>query len=228
MISIRKCPICEGLKFKHFIEAEDYSNTKEMFNIVSCETCDFTITSPRPKDSGLAKYYVSENYISHTNKKNGLFNFLYQTIRKYAIKNKLSILNSMVKETNHLDIGCGTGEFLHACKEAGFKTKGIEPSSIAREQAIKNYDLDVTENTDLSMFSNNLFSSISMWHVLEHIPKLEETVKNLKQILSNEGIVIVAVPNKDSWDAKYYGKFWAAWDVPIHLWHFSQKSIKFF
>ena len=64
-----------------------------------------------------------------------------------------------------------------------------------------------------------------MWHVLEHIPKLEETVKNLKQILSNEGIVIVAVPNKDSWDAKYYGKFWAAWDVPIHLWHFSQKSI---
>ena len=165
-------------------------------------------------------------YISHTNNTKGLFNWMYHTVRKYTVKSKLKLLNKESAGKKHLDIGCGTGEFLNACKNSGYKTKGIEPSELARKQAIKNFDLSVSKNTNLGQFENNKFNSISMWHVLEHIPKLHKTVEELNRILNNNGKIIIAVPNQKSWDAKYYKEFWAGWDVPIHLWHFSEINIE--
>ena len=226
MKELSNCPVCSGGDFLSLLICNDYSTTKEDFTIVSCNSCDFTFTNPRPDDENLGKYYLSDKYISHTNTSKGLFETLYQMVRKYAISQKLKLLVRFSESKNHLDIGCGTGEFLSACKNAGFKTKGIEPSELARKQAIKNYNLDVYENTDLSQFENSSFHTITMWHVLEHVPNLNETIENFSRILEKNGSVIIAVPNLKSWDAKYYKEFWAAWDVPIHLWHFSKKSIQ--
>ena len=226
MISISNCPICSGNNLLNKLECIDHSTSKEKFTIVSCETCDFTFTNPRPKEDSLGDYYKSDNYISHTNNTKGLFNWLYHTVRKYAIGTKLNLLTKISKNKNHLDIGCGTGDFLNACKNAGYNTKGIEPSILAREQAIKNFNLSVSGNTDLDQYNNDQFDSISLWHVLEHIPSLNKTIKDFNRILSEKGKVIVAVPNHKSWDAEYYKEFWAGWDVPIHLWHFSKLSIE--
>ena len=165
-------------------------------------------------------------YISHTNNTKGVFNWMYHAVRKYAIGTKLNLLKKTSKNKNHLDIGCGTGEFLNACKKAGYKTKGIEPSELAREQAIKNFNLSISGNTNLTQFKESQFDSISMWHVLEHVTSLNVTIEEFKRILSENGKVIIAVPNKMSWDAKHYKEFWAGWDVPIHLWHFSKLSIE--
>jgi SAM-dependent methyltransferase len=65
-----------------------------------------------------------------------------------------------------------------------------------------------------------------MWHVLEHVPNINKTISNINRILQKDGIAIIAVPNHKSWDTKYYQEFWAAWDVPIHLWHFSKETIE--
>ena len=226
MILLCKCPICSGSKLLKKLDCIDHSTSKEKFTIVSCETCDFTFTNPRPKDNSLGEYYKSDMYISHTNNSKGLFNWMYHTIRKYAIGTKLDLLKKTSKNKNHLDIGCGTGEFLSACKSAGYNTKGIEPSELAREQAIKNFKLSVSKNTNLDQFQNNQFDSISMWHVLEHVASLNKTIKEFNRILSAKGKVIIAVPNHKSWDAEHYNEFWAGWDVPIHLWHFSKLSIE--
>lgn len=226
MKTLSNCPICDKDNYSSVYLCKDHSVSKENFSIVSCNHCDFTFTNPRPEDANLGKYYLSENYISHTNSKNTLFERLYQTVRKISIKQKLSLLNTFSNSKIHLDIGCGTGEFLHACKDVGYTTKGIEPSDIARNQAIQHFGLDVSENTNLSQFENEEFETISLWHVLEHLPELNKTIKQLKRILLEEGVVIVAVPNLKSWDADYYKEYWAAWDVPIHLWHFSKNSIK--
>ena len=179
-----------------------------------------------PLNENLSNYYKSDMYISHTNNSKGLFNWLYQTIRNYAVGTKVALLKSITKEGAHLDIGCGTGEFLNACKNAGYATKGIEPSELARTQAKNNYNLVVSDNTDLTQFSEEEFDSISMWHVLEHIPNLNETISQFHKILKPNGKIIIAVPNYKSWDASYYKEFWAAWDVPIHLWHFSKSTIE--
>ena len=226
MILLGRCPICSGSNLLKKLDCIDYSKSKEKFTIVSCETCDFTFTNPRPKDISLAEYYKSEKYISHTNNRKGLFNWMYHNIRKYAIGTKLNLLKKTSKNKNHLDIGCGTGEFLNACKKAGYNIKGIEPSKLAREQAIKNFNLSVSKNTNLNQFQENQFDSISMWHTLEHVPSLNKTLKELNRILSGKGKIIIAVPNHKSWDAAYYKKFWAGWDTPIHLWHFSKLSIE--
>ena len=226
MISLVNCPLCKGVNFTAKITCKDHTTSKENFNIVSCETCDFTFTNPRPKDEKLGDYYKSGMYISHTNNSEGIFNWLYQNVRTYAIRTKVNLLKSVKQAGTHLDIGCGTGEFLNVCKNSGFSTKGIEPSEIARNQAIENYNLSVTENTDLSQYTNSEFDSISLWHVLEHVPNLNETISQFNRILKSNGKLIIAVPNHKSWDANYYKEYWAGWDVPIHLWHFSNATME--
>jgi len=224
MKNLNNCPVCKNEAFNDLLTCRDFSVSKEDFKIVSCENCEFTFTNPRPENGDLDNYYLSDNYISHTNKSRGGFETLYQIVRKYAVWQKLRLLKQFSVSKNHLDIGCGTGEFLNACKNSGFKTTGIEPSEIARTQAINNYKLSVSENTNLAQYSKESFNTISMWHVLEHVPNLNETIKNLSQILEKNGSLIIAVPNYKSWDAGYYKQYWAAWDVPIHLWHFSSDS----
>ena len=226
MILLDKCPVCLNKNLAKKLHCTDHTTSKEKFTIVSCETCDFTFTNPRPKDESLADYYKSDMYISHTNNSKGLFNWMYQTVRKYAIRTKLTLLKSVTNFGCHLDVGCGTGEFLNACQQAGFKAKGVEPSKLARDQAINNYNLSVSENTNLEQFKDNKFDSISMWHVLEHVPSLIKTITEFKRILNKNGKIIIAVPNHKSWDSSYYSEFWAAWDVPIHLWHFSKETIE--
>ena len=226
MILLKECPSCNSSSINKKLSCCDHTTSKETFTIVSCGTCGFTFTNPRPKEENLENYYNSEMYISHTNKKSGLFNWMYQTVRRYTIISKLKLLKSICKKGVHLDIGCGTGEFLNACEGAGYTTKGIEPSKKARDQARSNYSLDVSKSTELSQFKTEEFSSISMWHVLEHVPELNKTIIELGRIVEAKGKLIIAVPNHKSWDANYYKKYWAAWDVPIHLWHFSKITIE--
>jgi len=225
MILLKKCPVCKNNNLTKAITCTDFSFSKEEFTIVSCETCDFTFTNPRPNDENLNEYYKSEMYISHTNKKSGFFNWLYQTIRSYTIRKKVLLLKKITKKGVHLDVGCGTGEFLHACKQSGFTTKGVEPSEKARSKAINNYSLAVTSDISLNEFGKNTIDSISMWHVLEHVSNLNSTISNLSRILKPKGKIIIAVPNHKSWDCRYYKEYWAAWDVPIHLWHFSENTL---
>jgi len=207
------------------MRCKDHTASKEIFNIVSCETCSFTMTNPRPNTEKIGKYYDSEMYISHTNNSKGIFNWTYQKIRRYAIKQKIALLKKESAKGSHLDIGCGTGEFLNACKEAGFKAEGVEPSEKARIKAVKNYNLPISNDASLLQYKDAEFDSISMWHSLEHIPELNDTILQIKRILKPNGKLIIAVPNHKSWDAKYYKENWAAWDVPIHFWHFSQETI---
>ena len=220
MIRLDKCPLCNSQNIKFWLKSNDYSTSKKDFSIYRCEGCTFTFTNPRPYEKNIGEYYLSDSYLSHTNKKKGLFNTLYQLVRKKAIKSKTNLLQKTTKTKHHLDIGCGTGEFLNACKKSGIKTVGIEPSKNARKMAMENYQLDVRENTDINQFDNNTFDSLSMWHVLEHIYDINNTVKSLSKIIKNNGYAIIAVPNHKSYDAKFYKKYWAAWDLPIHLNHF--------
>ena len=225
MIKIKNCPICNNEDLIHYTNCRDHTVSKDEFPIVSCETCLLKITSPRPSESEIDKFYESENYISHTNRKSSFFDWVYQLVRVYTTERKVWLLKRNTKGRVHLDYGCGTGEFLNACAKSGFETHGVEPSKKARTLAEKNYNLSVTGNTDLSNFKKGEIKSISLWHVLEHVDNLNNLIKQIKKILSEEGKVFIAVPNHESWDCDYYKEYWAAWDVPIHYWHFSSKAV---
>jgi len=209
---------------KHFLTVKDYSVSKETFDLYHDETLDMLITSPQPSLENLGKYYESEDYISHTDNKRSLFEKLYHFIKSIALKNKLNLINSLQPTKGRiLDIGAGTGDFLSVAKKDGWQTIGVEPSDKAKAIA-KNKGVSFVEKT--SELENHSFDVISMWHVLEHVPDLDKQIKELKRLLKPTGTLIIAVPNFKSFDAKHYGKFWAAYDVPIHFWHFSKTAIQ--
>ena len=209
---------------KHFLTVKDYSVSQETFDLYHDEELDMLITHPQPSLENLGKYYESVDYISHTDSKRSLFEKCYHFIKSIALKNKLNLVNSLQPAKGSiLDIGAGTGDFLSVVKENGWNTIGVEPSDKAKAIA-KNKGVVFVEQT--SELENNSFDIITMWHVLEHVPNLDNQLKELKRLLKPNGNLIIAVPNFKSFDAKHYGIFWAAYDVPIHFWHFSKTAIK--
>lgn len=212
------------LNKKYFLTVKDYSVSKEIFDLYYDEKLDMLITHPQPSLENLGKYYESVDYISHTDSKRSLFEKAYHFVKNIALKNKLNLINELQPSKGRiLDIGAGTGDFLSVAKENGWQTIGVEPSEKAKGIA-KNKGVSFVEQT--STLENHSFDVISMWHVLEHVPNLDNQIKELKRLLKPNGTLIIAVPNFKSFDAKHYGKFWAAYDVPIHFWHFSKKAIQ--
>ena len=213
-----------------YLTCTDFTVSNEKFDLILDENLEMLVTSPQPKKENLAAYYESEEYISHTDANKSLFDKVYQNVKNYTIRQKLNLINSFrTEEKNLLDIGCGTGDFLYFCQQNNWKITGVEPNKNARDLAAKKLDLNnsISESVEVLMKDQSKrFDVITMWHVLEHVPNLEAYISYLKKLLKPNGRLIIAVPNYKSYDAKYYGKFWAAFDVPRHLWHFSQKSIK--
>jgi 2-polyprenyl-3-methyl-5-hydroxy-6-metoxy-1,4-benzoquinol methylase len=209
---------------KHFLNVKDHSVSKEAFDLYHDETIDMLVTYPQPSLENLGKYYESVDYISHTDSKRSLFEKAYHFVKSIALKNKLNLINSLQPAKGRiLDIGAGTGDFLSVAKKNGWQTIGVEPSDKAKAIALKK---EVSFVEDTAELEKQSFDVITMWHVLEHVPNLDNQIKELKRLLKPNGSLIVAVPNFKSFDAKYYGAFWAAYDVPIHFWHFSKKAIK--
>ncbi|MFM7017439.1 class I SAM-dependent methyltransferase [Flavobacterium sp.] len=207
----------------HFLNVKDHSVSQETFELVHDKDLDMLITHPQPSLDKLPSYYESVDYISHTDGNKSLFEKMYQFVKSIALKNKLNLINSESQRGKILDIGAGVGDFLSVAKKDGWEIIGVEPSEKAKAIA-KNKGVTFVES--LNDLENNSFDVITMWHVLEHVPDLKNQIKELKRLIKPSGTIIIAVPNFNSFDAKYYGSFWAAYDVPIHLWHFSKTAIK--
>ncbi|MFD2517369.1 class I SAM-dependent methyltransferase [Salinimicrobium flavum] len=209
---------------KPFLICKDHTVSGRFFELKKDEDLDLLVTHPRPEIEKLPEYYKSENYISHTDSKKTFFDKIYHLIRSYMLRKKLSWIKKAKKEKgNLLDIGAGTGDFLKEAKEQDWKISGVEPNTGAREIA---YKKGVHLKADTSSFPSDHFDVITMWHVLEHVPDLDIQIAELDRLLKRDGLLVIAVPNYNSYDAILYKEFWAAYDVPRHLYHFSRHSIR--
>jgi 2-polyprenyl-3-methyl-5-hydroxy-6-metoxy-1,4-benzoquinol methylase len=219
------CPLCKHDHFKVFLPVEDHFLSHQRFKIDQCQHCGFLFTNPRPVENYLSDYYVSENYISHSGIKKGLINKIYLFARSYRLYKKFNLIASLKTGRSILDIGCGTGELLNYFKQHQWEVSGIEPNDVARAFALSSYGLDVRNESAFAQFNMASFDVITLWHVLEHVRDLNTRLQQINRILKDQGYLIIAVPNVNSFDAEFYGAFWAAYDVPRHLYHFTRKTM---
>jgi 2-polyprenyl-3-methyl-5-hydroxy-6-metoxy-1,4-benzoquinol methylase len=227
MENLIECPVCASTIFQQYLEVVDHTVTQQAFKIQQCKKCDFLFTNPRPTEQEIGKYYQSQDYISHHDEAKDIMSRVYNSVRNYTLKEKLKLINSLVPgKGNLLDIGCGTGSFLQTCRQDHWKTVGTEPDEEARKIATNRTQGEIFESINQVKSAAKSFQIITMWHVLEHVHQLNETMDWLQKQLDNQGKIIIAVPNPQSEDAAKYGAFWAAYDVPRHLYHFTKGSMQ--
>ena len=219
------CPICSKPEFKNKLIVEDKSVSRESFAIVQCAGCGFQFTNPRPGAAEIGRYYESDDYVSHNSGAAGLINQAYKVARFFTMRRKVGLLNKLAPRRGRLlDYGCGTGHFLAAAKSAGWQVAGLEPNARARDEASQRLGQPIGQES-LSSFEPGTFDAITLWHVLEHVHLLNETLAQLTALLKPDGVLLIAVPNVESLDAQHYRELWAAYDVPRHLYHFAPKTM---
>ncbi|MGF7216550.1 2-polyprenyl-3-methyl-5-hydroxy-6-metoxy-1,4-benzoquinol methylase [Spirosoma lacussanchae] len=225
METVTTCPVCGNSQFKPFLVCKDYLVSQQEFTIQQCQSCNFRLTNPRPDQLSIGAYYKSDQYVSHNDQGGGLINSVYRFVRTITLKQKLQLITTLTGGTGKLlDIGCGTGAFLDVSQQAGWTIKGVEPDPDAR--AIASHKTKISIQPDLAAIDQEQVDMITMWHVLEHVPTLNETIEQIHSRLAPNGTLLIAVPNSDSYDASYYKQYWAAYDVPRHLYHFTPDTIE--
>ena len=222
---MNSCPICTTeMKFK-FV-TKDYLVTGESFDIVECEACSIRTTTPFPDKKIIGNYYSSDDYISHDDKVSGIFDSIYGLVRTYQLNKKKKLIGKYFNKSNGKipDIGCGAGDFLQYMKENHWNINGVDTSNKARKIVKKKLNIKVMNPQDW-INNNEKYDVITCWHSLEHVHEPWVYLDKIKKSLTLDGFLIVALPNYQSTDAKIYKEFWAAYDTPRHLYHFTIKSM---
>jgi SAM-dependent methyltransferase len=222
------CPACGSSTWKVTGQAKDYSVSGEWFELNECTTCHLKATHPQPAALQLGRYYASEEYISHSDTRTGLTNKLFHKARSFMLKKKYEwvVRASGKKSGKLLDVGAGTGYFAKYMQDHGWEVIALEPDETARKVASEKLGLPLQPIESLSVQKPGSFDVITLWHVLEHVHDIKGYMNHFHSLLKTGGILLIAVPNYTSRDARQYGSQWAAYDVPRHLWHFSPESMQ--
>ena len=224
------CPICESKEIPLFITCSDNLVSGGEFNLHRCKNCNFLFTNDHPSEAESARYYESDDYISHTDSRKSFMDNAYHFVRSFMLRKKRRMVVSAtgLTEGSILDIGSGTGYFLAEMKRSGWDISGIEISSKARDFSNRKLGVDSKTPDSIYEMKNDSFDCITLWHVLEHFHDPFAYMKEIRRLLKPEGILVVALPNSESFDSTYYGRYWAAYDVPRHLWHFDPDTFESF
>ncbi len=228
MIHYNHCPICGAPSIHPVLEVKDNTVSGKTFAVWHCDSCTGRFTQDIPGKEEIGAYYQSSDYISHSDTREGLVNRLYHQVRAITLNTKRRMVQAATRRSTGtlLDLGCGTGAFLHVMEKAGWHVTGLEPDPGAREKAASLYGLRIQPIEALAHLEPASFNAITLWHVLEHVHDLGEYIEQCKRLLVPGGAILIAVPNYLSLDAQHYGSSWAAYDVPRHLYHFSPRSME--
>jgi SAM-dependent methyltransferase len=222
------CPACKGDSIHKVLTVKDFTVSQALFEVWHCDGCTLRFTQDIPGEAAIGKYYQSENYISHTNTNKGLVNRLYHIVRNHTLNKKKKLVQAVTKRStgNLLDVGAGVGAFAAFMRQAGWQVTGLEPDAETRKRALEQNGIDLQDTGDLFKLPAGHYDAITLWHVLEHVHSLHEYLDQLKALLKPGGVLLIAVPNYTSHDAGFYQEYWAAYDVPRHLYHFSPASMQ--
>lgn len=214
-----RCTICAADDFEVVFEGPDWiSHLPGLFRMVRCLHCGLYYLNPRPDQKEIHRYYPPD-YLAFQKSIEEETAFLKRMDRRYGIyKRCRSVTNVLPGPGRILDIGCATGLFLSGMKERGWEVLGIELNEQAAAYARERMGLDIITGNFLETdLPNHYFDVISLWDVLEHLPDPLPVLKKISKIIRPGGLLVLNLPNPESWEAKRFGPLWIGWDLPRHL-----------
>jgi 2-polyprenyl-3-methyl-5-hydroxy-6-metoxy-1,4-benzoquinol methylase len=228
MVHQSACPLCSSGKTGLHFTCRDYFVSGQNFELYKCNSCGFIFTQDYPEENEIGKFYESESYISHSDTSESLADRLYKLSRTVMLLWKRNLTRKVtgLKTGRTLDIGSGTGYFANTMKKAGWVSEGIEINEKARDFSRSRFALDTYPPEKLSELKSETYDCVTLWHVLEHFHDPLHYLSEIHRLLKPGASCIIALPNSGSYDAGHYKEYWAAWDVPRHLWHFTPATFK--
>lgn len=223
-VHVDHCPLCHAQALKPVFSVRDHQVSGEYFMLERCAACGFLLTQDHPDAVHSAAYYASTEYISHSDTQEGMINTLYHWVRQWMLRRKFRLIHRLQTNKKILDYGCGTGYFLHTMKQGGWEVTGMDVNREAARTAQEKFGITVHPVEQLPRHQKT-FNVITLWHVLEHVHALKDTLQNVHRALADDGYLVLALPNHRSLDALHYHEHWAGYDVPRHLWHFDANTV---
>lgn len=220
----RPCIICKSSK-KYQSLFKDLERKNSLYNLLICPQCRLGKTDPFPEERKMKELYSSIMYRDHESRfiplgEKGIW--LFRRFRRKRIER-------IVRKGRILDIGCGRGLFLSIMKESGWETFGLELNEETAWYARNALGLNIkTDSLVDAHFDDRFFDVITLWHVLEHLPDPVLTIEECRRILKPGGLLVIAIPNFDSLQARISGRYWFHLDIPYHLYHFNNKNLDLF
>lgn len=214
----KTCILCGTKKRELLIQ-------KESWKVYRCTKCRLGFLDPRPSYEEIENLYDNGYFLQRYGK--GLDPDSYEFINRLrGEKHRIQFIKTIKRSGNLLDIGCGYGYFLAACKKEGYEVGGLDISERATQYAVQKLGIPVTigKISDVSFPFHN-FDVISMWHSLEHTPDPHMALQKAKSWLKSDGILVVDVPNYEGTDAQQKWQQWDDWSLPYHFWHFTFQSL---
>jgi 2-polyprenyl-3-methyl-5-hydroxy-6-metoxy-1,4-benzoquinol methylase len=218
--SIVPCPICEATSRKELIVLEQW-------RIEKCRQCSIGILDPMPEKQELKRFYNRAYFEDQYD--DGLEPGTEAFQRRISQEDhRLRMFRRIKKSGALLDLGCGLGYFLYACRRAGYQVQGADLSVSLAEYVEKRLQIPmiVAELEELD-FPTASFDIITMWHFLEHTRNPSLCIQRVGRWLKPDGVMVIDVPNYESTDATKYWADWVGWQVPFHLYHFSPRALEY-
>ncbi len=204
------CPVCDAKVDAEVMRSNGYP-------ILRCGTCALAFTDDRTAPP------PSELYPPFDQTEAGAVKTVRSAFSVF-LRQREAFVKSLKPSGRLLDYGCGNGAFARWMSQSGFEAVGMEPFSLGKTTVEGGLQL-VRAPLESASPTLGQFDVITMWHVLEHVPRPVELLEKLKQHLAPDGVLIVSVPNFQSWQSALFKAQWFHLDPPRHLIHFEPHTL---
>ena len=223
----KPCPLCGASGQIPYANCTDFTVSKESYTLLRCPECGVVYTLDPPSEDEMTRYDKLNLKLKLGDKPKGLTQKLYYRVRAYMLGWKARMVEKLAYRTRGslLNYGAKTGFFSHKMERRGWKVTSVERYHEERLFSLEMFHHRMIDVPEMDSLHAGTFDVITMWHVFEHTHHPNELLSRFYELLRPGGILVMACPNIRSTDAMHYGPYWAAYDVPRHLWHFDPNSI---
>ena len=223
------CPVCLNPMTVPALSGTDFlfETTARTFTLHSCSSCRSLFLDPMPDSREIAGFYPAEYWWRAA--QSGTLTRLESVYRRIALWDHVAFINKAAANRTGLsilDVGCGSGTLLGLLKQRGFHTKGVDFSAEAARIAKIENGVDVAVGSlEDAAFPDQSFDLVTLFHVMEHVPAPRRVLTEVERVLKPNGVVVLQVPNIESWQFKTFGANWYGLDIPRHVIDYSKNSI---